>query len=83
MKNWTNQKRKALKSVVGALAKRVGLARRSSRFPIPVSSKAAQPALIPLQTSSNGQEHNPPLLANPSTEPPWLLKMVSRSFSRD
>jgi hypothetical protein len=59
MKNWTNKKRKALKSVVRALARRVGLTRRSRRFPLPVSGKAAPPAPIPLQTSSNSQEHKP------------------------
>jgi hypothetical protein len=65
MKNWTNKKRKTLKSVVRALATRVGLARRSSRFPIPVTGNAAPNALVPLQTSSNGQEHNPPSQRKP------------------
>jgi hypothetical protein len=61
MKNWTNKKRIALKSAVGALAKRVGgLARRSARFPRPINLKAAPPALARQESSVNGREHRSP-----------------------
>jgi hypothetical protein len=61
LKNWTAKKRMALKSAVGALARRMGgLARRSSRSPHSKNVKAAPPPPARLESSANDREQHSP-----------------------
>jgi hypothetical protein len=61
MRNWTIKKRVALKSAVGALARRVGsLVRRTRRLPMTANSKTAPPPLGLQESSANGRKDHPP-----------------------
>jgi hypothetical protein len=60
MKNWTNKKRIAFKSAVGALAKLVRRSvRHSGRRPLPANGEAAPPPPARQESSGNIRQHRP------------------------
>jgi hypothetical protein len=81
MKSWTNKKRLALKSAVGALAKRVGgLARRSARFPRPTNGKPMPSGLAGQPSSTNGREHRPDAPRKPGHRPTLAVEDGFKEF---